>query len=191
MPVDGLPVSGAYRHFARGVAFAALDRLAEAEAEAAAFRAALPAVPGDAFWGSNAAAAVLAVAVPYLDGEIAYRKRRLDEAATKLREAVVLEDALKYDEPPPWTVPARHSLGAVLIASKAYPEAEAVYRDDLARYPENGWALRGLAQALTAQGRSAEAASVAARLEKAWARADVKVDSSCLCVRPARPSGGR
>src|SRR4029077_19227899 len=84
-----------------------------------------------------------------------------------------------------WTVPTRHSLGAVLIASRKYAEAEAVYREDLKRYPENGWSLRGLAQALGAQGKPAGAAEVKARLAKAWARADVVVDSSCLCIRPS------
>jgi tetratricopeptide (TPR) repeat protein len=180
--VPGLPVSGAYHHFARGVAFAALDRVAEAETEAAAFKAALPAVPKDFAWGTNTAAAALAVAVPYLDGEIAYRKGRIDEAIAKLREAVALEDALKYDEPPPWTVPSRHALGAVLVDAKKYAEAEAVYLDDLRRYPENGWSLNGLAQALEGQGKKAEAAAVKTRFEKAWARADVKADGSCLCV---------
>ncbi len=183
--VEGLPVSGAYQHFARGVALAALDRVAEAEQEAAAFKAALPAVPKDFAWGSNTAPAALAVAVPYLDGEIAYRKGRTDEAIAKLREAVALEDALKYDEPPSWTVPSRHALGAVLVNAKKYAEAEAVYRDDLKRYPENGWSLQGLAQALEGQGKKAEAADATARFEKAWARADVRADGSCLCV-PAR-----
>ena len=183
-PVEGLPVSTAYRHFIRAVAFAALDRVPDGEKEAAAFRAALSAVPKEAYWGNNPAASVLAVAVPYMDGELAYRKGEKDAAVAKLREAVALEDALKYDEPPPWTVPTRHSLGAVLIASRRYAEAESVYRDDLARYPENGWSLRGLAQALEAEGKRADAAEVKARLTKAWSRADVSVDSSCLCIRP-------
>lgn len=181
---EGLPILTAYRHFTRAVALAALDRVAEGEKEVEAFHASLPAVPKDAYWGSNPAASVLAVAVPYVDGEIAYHKGQKDVAVTKLREAVVLEDALKYDEPPPWTVPTRQSLGAALIGSRRYVEAEAVYRADLKRYPENGWSLRGLAQALEAQGKSADAAAVKARLAKAWTRADVKVDSSCLCIRP-------
>jgi tetratricopeptide (TPR) repeat protein len=184
--VPGLPVSGAYHHFARGVAFAALDRVAEAEKEAAAFKAALPAVPKDFAWGTNTAAGALAVAVPYLDGEIAYRKGNTGAAIAKLREAVALEDALKYDEPPPWTVPSRHALGAVLVAADKFAEAEAVYRQDLARYPENGWSLSGLALALAGQGKKAEAAEVTRRFEKAWARADVKADGSCLCVKPGR-----
>jgi tetratricopeptide (TPR) repeat protein len=181
--VDGLPVSGAYHHFARGVAFSALNKVPEAEAEAAAFKAALPRIPKEFAWGTNTASGALAVAVPYLDGEIAYRKGNMDEAIAKLREAVALEDALKYDEPPPWTVPSRHALGAVLIEARKYADAEAVYVADLKRYPENGWSLTGLAQALEGQGKKTEAAAVKARFEKAWARADVKADGSCLCVK--------
>jgi tetratricopeptide (TPR) repeat protein len=185
-----LPVATAYRHYARGVALAALGRLEEAKAELASLRAALPAIPRDAAWGSNTAAAVMAVAVPALAGEIAYRQRSLPTAVSGLQEAVDLEDALKYDEPPPWTVPNRHALGAVLVSARRYAEAEAVYREDLRRYPENGWSLQGLARALEGQGQAAEAAAVKARLRKAWARADVKIDTSCLCVRPDAPARG-
>jgi len=186
--VDGLPVSTAHRHMTRAVALSALGRTREAEKEAAAFRTSVPAISKDAAWGSNTAAAAMAVGIPYVEGEIAYRKGNKTLAVAKLREAVALEDALKYDEPPAWTVPTRHSLGAVLIAAQKYADAEAVYREDLKRYPENGWSLRGLAQALEAQGKRQEAAEVKARLAKAWARADVVVDSSCLCIRPG--SGG-
>jgi len=182
--VDGLPVSSAHRHMTRAVALSALGRTREAEKEAAAFRTSVPAISKDAAWGSNTAAAAMAVGIPYVEGEIAYRKGNKTLAVAKLREAVALEDALKYDEPPAWTVPTRHSLGAVLIAAQKYADAEAVYREDLKRYPENGWSLRGLAQALEAQGKRPEAAEVKARLARAWARADVVVDSSCLCIRP-------
>ncbi len=186
--VEGLPVSTAHRHMVRAIALSALGRVREAEKEAAALRTAVAAISKDAAWGSNTAAGAMAVGVPYVEGEIAYRKGNQTAAIAKLREAVALEDGLKYDEPPAWTVPTRHSLGAVLIAARRYADAEAVYRDDLRRYPENGWSLRGLAQALEAQGKREEAAEVKARLAKAWARADVVVDSSCLCIRPG---GGR
>jgi len=186
-PPDGLPVSTAHRHFLRGVAHAALGQVAEAEKERAALAAALPRVPAGFYWGSNAAADVLAVAVPFLDGEIAYRKGDHERAVAKLREAVRLEDALKYDEPPAWTVPSRHALGAVLLDAKRADEAEAVYREDLAKYPENGWALRGLATALEMRKKAAEAAGVEKRFETAWARADVELESSCFCVRKSRP----
>jgi tetratricopeptide (TPR) repeat protein len=187
--VEGLPVSTAHRHMTRAVALSTLGRVREAEKEAAAFRKSVAAISKDAGWGSNTAAAAMAVGLPYVEGEIAYRKGNKTAAIAKLREAVALEDGLKYDEPPAWTVPTRHSLGAVLIASRRYADAEQVYRDDLERYPENGWALRGLAQALEAQGKGPEAADAKARLARAWARADVVVDSSCLCIRPG--GGGK
>ena len=181
--VEGLPVSGAYQHFARGVALAALGRADEARAEAALFRQGLTAVPPEAAWGSNTAAAVLAVGLPYLDGEIAWREGRSDDALRLLGQAVQQEDALKYDEPPPWTVPSRHALAAVQLASAHPAEAEKTYRDDLRRYPENGWSLGGLARALEAQGRGDEAATVRARQAQAWSRADTKPETSCLCVK--------
>ena len=185
--IAGLPVSGAYQHFARGVALAALGRAEEARAEAALFRQALAAVPPEAAWGSNTAAAVLAVGLPYLDGEIAWREGRGEDALRLLGQAVQQEDALKYDEPPPWTVPSRHALAAVQLASALPAEAEKTYREDLRRYPENGWSLGGLARALEAQGRGDEAAAVRARQAQAWSRADTKPETSCLCVK----SGGR
>jgi tetratricopeptide (TPR) repeat protein len=184
--VEGLPVSTAHSHMVRAVALSALGRTREAEKEAAALRTAVAAISKDAAWGSNTAAGAMAVGLPYVEGEIAYRKGNKTAAIAKLREAVALEDALKYDEPPAWTVPTRQSLGAVLIAARRYADAEAVYRDDLKRYPENGWSLRGLAQALEAQGKRPEAADVKARLARAWVRADVVVDSSCLCIRPGK-----
>lgn len=189
-PPADLPVSTAYWHFVRGIAFSAMNRLDDAEKERALFHAALPKIPEDAFWGSNLAADVLHPAVPYLDGEIAYRRGDLGEAARQLEEAVRLEDALKYDEPPPWTTPSRHALGAVLLEDGKPEAAEAVYRADLVRYPENGWALWGLSRALAAEGHEAEAAEVRARFEKTWADADVPMVSSCLCVRPGEHGAG-
>ena len=65
---------------------------------------------------------------------------------------------------------------ALLQAGRAR-EAEFVYRDDLQRNPENGWALFGLLQALQKRG-SKDAAGARRRFEKAWARADVKISAS-------------
>jgi tetratricopeptide (TPR) repeat protein len=182
-PVPGLPVSTAYKHFARAVALSALSRVEEAEKEAAAFKVALPAVPKEAYWGANTAAAVLAVAVPYVDGEIAFRKGDHAGAIAQLEKAVAMEDELKYDEPPAWTVPSRHALGAVLLAAGRHADAEKVYLADLVKYPENGWALKGLVQSLEAQKRTADAKAAEARLKTAWARADAPVESSCMCVK--------
>ena len=183
-PPEYLPVSRAYRQFLRGIAHAALGHVEDAEKERAALAEAVKKVPKEFLFGTNAAADVFGVCEPYLEGEIAYRKGDLGTAVAKLREAVKREDALKYDEPPDMTVPSRHALGAVLLAAGRPKEAEAVYREDLVRYPENGWSLQGVARALRAQKRTKEAAGFDARFKKAWSRADVEVTSSCLCVKP-------
>ncbi len=91
------------------------------------------------------------------------------------------EDALRYSEPPGWILPARHSLGAALMRERRFAEAEQVYREDLARLPENGWSLFGLAQSLHSQGKEEEAAAIDTRFRKIWSKADVQITSSCLC----------
>ena len=91
-----------------------------------------------------------------------------------MRAGIAIEDELTYDEPSAWALPLRQQLGAVLLTAGRPKEAEQAYREDLVRYPNNGWALHGLAQALTAQGRTKEAAAANERFEKAWSRADVK-----------------
>jgi tetratricopeptide (TPR) repeat protein len=125
----------------------------------------------------NSARAVFAVAVKMAAGELAARRGRHAEAAKLLAEAVAAEDALNYDEPPPWPQPARQSLGAVLLKAGRFKEAEAVFREDLARNPENGWSLRGLSLALAKRG-SSEAEEARRRFEKAWSRADVQLSTS-------------
>jgi hypothetical protein len=86
---------------------------------------------------------------------------------------VAAQDLLVYDEPPTWYYPVRETLGAALLASGRAPEAERVFRDDLAINPGNGRSLFGLWKALAAQGRTADAAKARAAFRRAWANADV------------------
>ena len=69
-------------------------------------------------------------------------------------------------------MPVRHILGAVLVRAERASEAEAVYREDLAQYPENGWSLYGLGRTLRMQTKTEEAQVVEQRFAKAWAAAD-------------------
>jgi predicted Zn-dependent protease len=96
------------------------------------------------------------------------RKGDLALAERELRAAMRLEDGLMYIEPPLWPQPVRHSLGAVLLLAGRPDEAEVLYREDLRRFPENGWSLRGLARSLASQGRTAEADAVERRFARAW-----------------------
>ena len=159
--------------YARSLAFAARGRVDDAKAALAVLeRITSAAGPGDGA-GLNAARDVFAVAVLVAKARIAGVEGRDDDAVVLLTEAVSLEDRLAYDEPPDWFVPTRHMLGVALLKTNRAAEAETAYRDDLRRNRDNGWALLGLAQALKAQGRSAEAATARRDYDKAWTGADV------------------
>ena len=84
-------------------------------------------------------------------------------------------------------VPARHTLGAVYLDAAQPAEAERIYREDLARWPKNGWSLLGLSKALDRQGKKAEARQAEQEYEVAWKDADFKPHASCMCA----PMAGR
>jgi tetratricopeptide (TPR) repeat protein len=178
---DFMLFTRAFRHAARGIAYAAKGDTKSARTEQAAYVEASRLVPDDDMFGNNSCQALLKIASPMVEGEILVREGKVDEGLAQLRAAVTAEDSLHYDEPPGWILPARHSLGANLMQAGQYAEAEQVYRDDLARLPENGWSLYGLAHSLELQHKDQEAASVEARFHKIWAKADLRITSSCLC----------
>jgi tetratricopeptide (TPR) repeat protein len=118
------------------------------------------------------------IGLALLDGEIARVSGNLDVAIKDFRNAADLEHTIAYSEPPYWHQPVSHILGAALLAANKPVEAEAVYRDSLKSYRIDGWALFGLAQALDAQGKHADADEARAEFAKAWQLADVKLSSS-------------
>jgi len=123
----------------------------------------------------NQAKGLLEIAKAHLAGEMAAEQGRIDEAVVQLVAAIQGEDALTYDEPPAWFMPLRQRLGTILLAAKRPVRAEKVYREDLARRPENGWSLFGLAQSLRAQNKVKAALKIEQRFERAWKTADVKL----------------
>jgi tetratricopeptide (TPR) repeat protein len=159
---------------------AALDRAyADAMREVTILRRVASRVPEDrTVAGFFKTRDMLALATAVLGGEIAARAGGYADAVMQLTEAVRLQDEHWFTEPPPWYYPVRQSLGAVLLQAGRAPEAESVYREDLRRNPENGWALYGLAQALRAQGKAQEAAATDERFRRAWSRADVTLSAS-------------
>jgi tetratricopeptide (TPR) repeat protein len=172
LPPADLRYTTGMAYYARGVAFAAKRRWAEAQASLDTVRAIARAFPA----GDNQTA--LRIAGEALTGEIALRRGRFPAAITAFRAAVALEDGIAYTEPPTWYYPMRHSLGKALLAANRPQEAEQVYEQDLARFPENGWSLRGLATALEAQRHFVAARIARERLARAWAGADVVLSGS-------------
>jgi tetratricopeptide (TPR) repeat protein len=176
------PISRALQHYARAVAYAARDELPAAQREQASFLEARTRVAKDATFGNNPGSLVLDVAEQLMKGELLYRSGEADQGIAALREAVTREDGLRYDEPPDWIQPVRHALGAALLQSGRFAEAEAVFREDLARLPGNGWALYGLSRALSLQKKTDEAVAVEKQFDATWKDADLKIKSACLCL---------
>lgn len=177
-------------HYGRGVAYAATGQLPQAYIERDALAAAYARIPDTRYLFNNTSRDILAIGVAMLDGEIAYREGRFDDAFARLRDAIALDDALPYDEPWGWMQPTRHAYGALLLEQGRVSEAAEVYAADLGldstlrrscQHPGNVWSLHGYHECLQRLGRDAEAAIIGQQLMLARARADVPVLASCAC----------
>ena len=172
IPGDSIPFLSGMTWYARGVAHTALGDDKNAQKDLQKLEAIAKA------YGKNDNGTALAIAEQALKGEIALRARRAREAVTYFTEATRLEGTLTYNEPPTWYYPMRQSLGKALLAAGDAAGAERVYKEDLGRFPANGWSLFGLAMAREAQGKAIEAALTRALFNDAWKNADVKLTSS-------------
>lgn len=180
-PPDGnAPYLLAMWHYARGTAWARMQRRHEAatallQLQAVAAQSALQTTKVK---NVNPAGALVRIAVLTLQADLAALDGRQGEAVALLQRAVAAEDALAHDEPHLWLAPTRHALGAALLDAGRAADAERVYRQDLRHYPESGWSLVGLAQALKSQGRAGEASAAQARFQAAWRDADMPLTRS-------------
>jgi tetratricopeptide (TPR) repeat protein len=176
-PPDRYPILLALWHHAHGMASASTDKLDDARQDVAEIRRIATTVPDDMLAGLNAGRQVLELAAKIVEARIAEREHR-PEAIDLWQQAVTVEDGLAYDEPADWFYPVRHYLGAALLDAGRAADAEAVYRTDLAKHPNNGWALFGLARAQRAQHHNRDAAATEARFHQAFAHADITLERS-------------
>lgn len=177
-PASNAFLRGAW-HYGRGQAMVATGDTEAAERELRALEGILPDKGLDQpLFSPNTGRAILEIGPAVLRGEIAAARGDFAAAIASLEEAVRLEDALVYTEPSEWHSPPRLALGALLLEAGRPAQAETVYWEDLRRNRDSGWALFGLEQALRVQGKSDQAALIATRLGKAWARADITLTSS-------------
>ncbi len=179
-PYEPFAFARAIWHYGRGVAHAALGDAEAARIELGAIEGLEPEVD-EIFMGNvYPARDLLEIAKSLLRGEMAYRSGDAANAVLAFEEAVSLQDALPYTEPPFWYYPTRQSLGAALLASNRLAEAQAVFEEDLEQYPMNGWSMFGLAEALRRQGDEMGAEKMTARFETVWQFADVSLATSIL-----------
>ncbi len=167
-------------HFARGMALAGKGKIAEAEDEYKIVSEAEKATPPDAIFQmpiNNKTKDILKIAENVLGAQVALAKKDNAAAANMLREAVAVQDTLKYDEPQDWFFPVRESLGGVLLMSGDAKGAEQVFREDLAKNLRNPRSLFGLHRALMAQNRNSDAWFVEQEYRTAWkGGAELKVE---------------
>lgn len=181
-PAEDLQYPMGVWHYAQGMALTRKGQIEDAKVALQKLRAIAtdPALQTVTIWDINNTGSLLNIGTEVLAGEIAAQENDYRSALRHLRQAVELEDNLNYDEPAPWYSPARQTLGAVLIKANNPHEAEGIYREDLRRYPRNGWSLFGLAQSLEAQGKVAEAEMVYQRFKTVWQSTDINLTASRL-----------
>ena len=166
--------------YARALALVNRGRINEAEGELVEIRtlAGDAALKGQTTFSSNTGVAIVQIAPEIVAGEIALKRGDIDRAITHFDRAVRYEDALVYQEPPDWHVPARQNLATALLAAGRALEAETVLWEDLKRNPEHGWTLALLSKALKLQDKSQDAALIDARFAKSWKGADLALNTS-------------
>ncbi|WP_353228301.1 hypothetical protein [Novosphingobium sp.] len=182
MPAPDPALPGLHGGYLYGLAMAqaATGKVAQARATLITLRSFTASPATDTGAGQNMLRAVLAVAIPTVEARIARAEHRPSDEITQLSAAVIAEDSLSYDEPWNWFTPTRQVLGEALLRNGDAVTAGMVYREDLVRNRGNGWALKGLALSLAAQGKTAEAATADAAFKAAWRHADLAITASAF-----------
>jgi tetratricopeptide (TPR) repeat protein len=184
---SGDRVTAAWAAVAMGLAWLDTARTKRAADQLAIVDALLADAPDSVGVDDVADRHLIAMARGVLAGELYASRGQVDSAVAALAHAVAADDSLPYQEHDLWPIPPRHVLAGVLLDAGRAGEAERVLREDLVRHPNNGWALYGLSQALSAQGRATAAADAQAAFERAWQRADVWLPGPRF--RPGRAQG--
>lgn len=129
-------------------------------------------------WGINTIADIVDIASLILHAEILVKEKSYSAGIELLRQAVLLEDRLNYNEPPDWFFSVRHHLGNAYIESGKYKEAIRVFKEDLKTLPRNGWAYHGLKKAYELDNDQRGLAQIENELKLSWQYADIELDGS-------------
>jgi tetratricopeptide (TPR) repeat protein len=168
-PGPDLVLVKAMWHYARATGFARKGALADARKEIDA----LAALERNAdfkpitAWGIPAPQ-IVHTARAVATARLADARGDLPGAIQSYQEAVAVQDALPYTEPPHWYYPVRQSLGSALLRAGQLDAAEQVLRASLARTPSNGWALSGLIEVYRKRGDAAALAAARKRFDATW-----------------------
>lgn len=176
---DTLSFTSVLQHFARGMAFANMSKITQAEKELAIMQNKMtepslkePLAPFNAVYDAAM------VGENILAGTIAANKQDLNKAIMLFKQAVKDEDKLIYNEPRDWLLPARQYLGAALVKAGNYKEAIDIFKKDLQINPNNGWSLTGLQTCYRQLKNTTALAAVQKQLDAAWSIKDMPIDAA-------------
>jgi len=159
----------ALAHYARALAFAAKKDAAGAQREIDAIAATEQAADFKPYvdWGVPGKEIVQTARLVAM-ARLADAQGDLTGAAKAYEDAIAVEDALAYMEPPYWYYPIRQSLGSVYLRQAKLDEAERAFRESLVRVRGNAWALAGLAETYHRKGDVAAEKRTRREYANAW-----------------------
>ena len=108
-------VTTATPYYAKGVTFAAIGNIQEAERQRDLLETSRKDVPISRMDFPNKCVDILAIGSAMLDGEIGYRRGNYKNAFKSLRKSTELEDKLIFSETWRWMQPTRHPYSALLL----------------------------------------------------------------------------
>jgi hypothetical protein len=167
-PDASLLIPNAALHFARALAQANLGKTAAAEQERSLWQSIVSKIPPDTMVDEmNKIGPIFKVHGSLVSAAIARSRRDNKAAIDFLNQSIAAEDALSYNEPPPWYPPTRPMLGRMLLEVGRAEEAEKIFRQALEKSPRYYRALAGLRDSLKVQKRNYEAEQVGHQLREA------------------------
>jgi hypothetical protein len=180
--VPDLDYPTAILHYARGMAYLGKGNAEDAKKELNILKkiASKETLKEITVWEINSVYELVQIAYKVLSSEILAQEKNFKQSIILLNEAIVIEDALNYNEPPDWFFSVRHNLGATQLDAGQYRDAISTYQQDLKNLPKNGWALKGLGIAYSKLGDLSSQNETENRFNAAWQTADIKLKSSVV-----------
>ncbi len=174
---EGMPMTTFMRDYAQGVALAATGQLDAARDNLTRMQAQRDSGELDAVMDRQGDIADLLseIAMQLIEAEIARAEGNDTAEIEHLQAAIAAQDALPYTEPPFWHFPVRQALGSAYLRMDKPALAQVAFEEDLVNFPNNGWSLFGLKQALTAQGEATDGLEQA--VAQAWQYSDIEPTS--------------
>ena len=133
------------QQFAKGLAFVHTKQVSMAKKSLSIITSIIDdpelAIPMGAFSSAKSSAEVARL---ILQGSIAQQEGNTSAALEHFRNAVTAEDAIVYNEPRDWILPARQFLGFALLRANNKNEAKKIFTEELQLNPNHPVTIKGL-----------------------------------------------